>query len=255
MTLANVVMLAGFAAWGLAVGAVVGFTAIGIGLLGTPGLIVLFGLDPVIAVGTMTVGGFLMMLSGTVQHYRAGNVVTSIALLFCVTAVPVSYLTARYARQINAVIPLRAVMGAVIMLSVALLFYRYIVMRSRPRVLSVEPWKLWLSPLLGALLGLMIGATSISGSILIIACILILRLPSPNAVGITSTVAAFSLLVASLAHIQQGNVAWHVLGGLIPGVLVGAAVGARYAARVPRQALRIAILVILGAAGAMLILG
>ncbi|TVQ38238.1 MAG: sulfite exporter TauE/SafE family protein [Spirochaetaceae bacterium] len=255
MDYASVIILLGYAAWGAVVGAVVGFTAIGIGLLGTPGLIVLFGMDPVLAVGTMTVGGFVMMLSGSWQHYRAGNVVLPIALLFSATAMPLSYLTARHARAINSVVPLRTVMGVVILLSVTLLFYRYVVMRPRPRELEVRPWKLWLSPILGAALGVLIGSTSISGSILIIACILVLKLPSPNAVGITSAVATVSLLVASLAHMRHGNIAWSALTGLLPGVFAGAAIGAHFASRVPRQVLRIAILIILLAAGAMLILG
>ena len=255
MDYTSVTLLLGFAAWGATVGAVVGFTAIGIGLLGTPGLIVLFGMDPVVAVGTMTVGGFVMMLSGSLQHYRAGNVVLPIALLFSSTAVPLSYLTARHARAINDLIPLKTVMGVVILMSVILLFYRYVIMRSPPRQLDHRRWKLWLSPVLGAVLGILIGATSISGSILIIACILVLKLPSLNAVGITSAVATVSLLIAALAHVQQGNIAWMALVGLLPGVLAGAAIGAHFASRVPRQVLRIAILVILLAAGAMLVFG
>lgn len=247
--------IAAYFGWGITVGLMVGFTAIGIGLLGTPGLIVLFGMDPVTAVGTMTVGGFLMMLSSSVQHYRAGNVVPWIAFSLAATAMPTSYLTARYAQEINAVIPLKSVMAFVLLLSTGLLFYRYVIMRPKPRPLEVARWKLLVAPLLGAGLGVLIGATSISGSILILACILILKLPSPHSVGITSVVAVVSLLVASVAHVQQANVAWGVLVGLLPGVLVGSGIGAFFAGRVPRQMLRIGILLVLVAAGIVLLAG
>ena len=252
---ATVAMFLGFTAWGAAVGAVVGFTAIGKGLLGTPGLMVLFGMGVVPAVGTMAVAGFAMMIAGTVQHYREGHVVTPVAVLFSITAVPFSYATARYAREINEMVPLQSVIGVVIVLSVVLLFYRYVIMRPKPRLLALPLWKLWLTPFLGVVLGTLLGATSISGSIIVIAFILMLRLPSPHAVGTTSAVAAVSLAVASVAHMQQGNIDWFALAGLLPGVMAGAAIGARYVSRVPRQALRIAILLILLAAGVMVLLG
>lgn len=243
----------GVAVWGVVVGAVVGFTAIGKGLLGTPGLIVLFAMDPVIAVGTMAVAGVAMMAAGAYTHAKEGNVEWRIALLFSATAMPGSYLAARFAREINDVLPLKTVIAVVIVLSVVLLFYRYVIMRAPARELSVHRIHLVLAPITGVLLGLLMGATSISGSIIVIAFILLLKLPSPHAVGTTSVVAAVSLAVASIAHLQRGNVDPVVLAGLLPGVLVGSIIGARYVNRVPRQALRVGILLILLAAAVMIV--
>lgn len=245
----SIVLLAGYAAWGLSVGLVVGFTAIGTGLLGTPGLIVLFGLDPVVAVGTMSVAGIIMMGSGAVAHYREGNVCFPVALLFLITAVPVSYVTARFARAINEIISLNVVVGFVILVSVVLLFYRYMIMQPHPRELEVKLIHLVVTPFLGLALGLLIGATSISGSIILIAFILLLQLPTPHAVGTTTVVSTISLLIASIAHLQSGNIDWSVLLGLVPGVFLGSFTGARFVNRVPRHVLRFAILVILFAAG------
>lgn len=248
-------IIIGFALWGLFVGLVVGFTAIGKGLIGTPGLIVFFGIPPVTAVGSMAVAGFAMMLSGTWRHYKSGNVILPVAFLFSITAVPAAYLTAIYASSLNEIFPLETVIGVVIIISVALLFYRYVIVKASPRELSVERTTLVLSPVLGLVLGALMGATSISGSIIVIAFIMLLRLPSPNAVGTTSLVSAASLLVASVAHMQSGNVDWSVVAAMIPGVLAGAAIGATYMDRVPRQALRMGILVLLLAAGIMVLLG
>lgn len=245
-------LLAGFGVWGAVVGLVVGFTAIGKGLLGTPGLIVLFGMDAVTAVGTMAVAGAAMMAAGAYTHYRAGNVQMQIALLFSATAVPASYGAALAARRINEAIPLETVIAVLIVLSVGILFYRYVILRPAPRPLHVTRGHVIASPILGLVLGLLMGATSISGSVIVIAFILLLKLPSPQAIGTTSAVSMVSLAVASVAHLQAGNVDWLVLVGLIPGVLLGSVVGARYVNRVPRQALRMGILVILLAAAAML---
>ncbi len=247
--------LIGFAIWGLLVGLLVGFTAVGTALLGIPGLIVLFQVPPVPAVGSMAVAGFFMMVSGTFQHHRNGNLLPAIALPFAATAVPGSYIAATYARAINEVVPLETILGIVIIISVVVLFYRYIVMRAKPRELSLPTWKLVVNPFLGLVLGVLMGATSISGSIIVIAFIMLLKVPSPQAVGTTAFVAAVSLFVASVAHIQQANVEWIVVAGLTPGMFVGAALGARYVDRVPRQALRISILVILFIAGIMVFFG
>ncbi|MEM6332776.1 MAG: sulfite exporter TauE/SafE family protein [Planctomycetota bacterium] len=240
--------------WGLCVGLMVGFTAVGKGLLGVPGLIVIFQMPPIVAVGSMAVAGFVMMLSGSVQHYRCGNVVPRIAVLFSVTAVPASYLGARFADTLNAFLPLQFVIGVVILASVAVLFYRYVIARAEPRKLRVARWQLVLSPVLGVALGALMGATSISGSVIVIVFIMALKLPSPKAVGTTSFVSAISLLLASVAHVQEGNVDWAVVACLTPGAIAGAALSARYAERAPRQVLRVVILAVLLAAGVMLLL-
>ena len=235
----------GYALWGILVGLLVGFTAIGTALVGIPGLIVLFGMPPVLAVGTIAAAGFIMMLSGALQHYRHGNVVPPIALAFAATSVPATFLTARYAADIDAVFPLENTLAIVIVISVILLFHRYVILRPEPRVLEVPRWKLYLAPVLGLILGALMGATSISGSIIVIAFIMVLKLPSPQAVGTTTAVSMVSLGVATAAHISRANVDPPALVGLIPGMAIGAAVGARNVQRVPRQMLRIAILVIL----------
>ncbi len=247
------VLLLLYALWGLVVGLMVGFTAIGKGILGTPGLMIFFGLEPVIAVGTMGFAGVVMMLASVVQHCKEKNVEWRIAGIFSVTAIPASYLAAYHADAINEVLPLKFIIGVIILASTALLFLRYVVMKPKPRVLEVPRWKLVASPFLGLVLGALMGATSISGSIIVIVFLLVLKLPSPISVGTTSAVACVSLAVAAIAHITEGHMCWPAVIGLVPGVIIGAAIGARYVNRVPRQLLRYGILVILIIAGVMVL--
>ena len=244
---------AAISAWGAVVGIVVGFTAVGTGLLGIPGLIVLFGMDAVIAVGTMAVAGVFMMTMGAITHFRNGNVEPRIALNFSLTAVPASYFAASNARRLNDVVPLEIIIAVVIVISVVLLFHRYLILRPAPRELRVTRAHYMAAPVVGLVMGLLIGSASISGSIIVIALILVLKLPSPHAIGTTSVVSAISLAIASVAHIRGGNVDWVVVVALVPGVLLGSALGARYVNRVPRDALRVGILLILLAAAVMMI--
>ncbi len=248
----NIVLLLGFALWGAVVGVIVGFTAVGIGLLGVSGLMIIFGLDPLIAVGSMGIAGFFLMLSGAVQHKKNNNIHIPVALMTAVTAVPFSYIAASFAEEINEVIPLRFILGGIIILSVVLLFYRYFIMKGDETPFQFSKWKKFTAPVLGIILGGLMGVTSISGSILVVMFLLVLQMPAAMAVGTTSAVSAVSLMVAGIAHIQGGNIDWQAIAGLIPGALIGAAVGAKFSDRVPVKVLRIGILVILLAAGIMI---
>ena len=201
----------------------------------------------------MGFAGVVMMLASVTQHVREGNVEWRIAGIFSVTALPLSYICARYAEDINDVIPLKVIIGIIILVSTVLLFYRYVIMKPKAQVLELPKWKLIASPFLGIGLGALMGATSISGSIIVIVFLLVLKLPSPLAVGTTSALAAVSLAIASVAHITQDHVAWQAVIGLIPGVIVGGTIGSRYVKRVPRQLLRYAILGILVIAGIMVL--
>ncbi len=245
----NIALWLSYGLWGLVVGLMVGFTAIGTGLLGTPGLIIFFGMNPVMAVGTMGFTGAALMLASVLQHLREKNIEWRVAGIFSSTALPASYLAAFHADAINRVLPLKTVIGTIILLSTGLLFYRYVIMKPKPRELTLPCWKLIVSPFLGLFLGILMGATSISGSIILIVFLLILKLPSPVAVGTTSALACVSLAVAAVAHLRGGHIAWLAVSGLLPGVVIGGTVGSRYVKRVPRQMLRYAILIILVIAG------
>lgn len=248
------ILLALYAAWGLIVGLMVGFTSIGKGILGTPGLMILFGLEPVIAVGTMGLAGVLMMLASAIQHTREKNVEWRIAGTFSITAIPASYLTARHADAIHDLLPLNYIIGFVILASTILLFHRYVIAKPKPPELTIPKWKLVVSPFLGLVLGGLMGTTSISGSIIVIVFLLILTLPSPLAVGTTSVVACASLAVAAMAHIAEWHVDWTAVLGLVPGVVAGAYLGSKYVSRVPRQLLRYAILIVLAVAGIVVLI-
>lgn len=175
----------GYALWGILVGVLVGFTAIGTVLIGIPGLIVLFGMLPVPAVGTIAAAGFIMMVSGARRHYRNRKGLVPIALAFAATSVSGVYFAVRFAADIDVVFPLEKVLAIVIVISVIILFHRYVILRPQPRVMNLTRWRLYQAPVLGPILGALMGG-SISRSIIVIALIMALKLPSPQAVGATT---------------------------------------------------------------------
>jgi len=241
--------------WGLIIGLVVGMTAIGTGLLGSPGLILLFGVSPVTAVGTMGLAGVVMMTTGVMTHFKHRNVHLKTALLFALTSIPASWLTATRADQLNELFPLKNIISIILILSVILLGIRFYVLKPN----LDEDWTFktkhyFIIPLIGLILGSVIGATSISGSIVLISFILLLKLPNKLAVGTTSAVSAVTLALASVAHISENHIDWIIFLCLFPGVMTGAWLGAKLAHRIHGKLLRNIIMGILVVAGIAVVL-
>jgi len=73
---------------GGAIGFCIGLTGVGGGILMLPALTLLFGMDPVTAVGTASFYSFLTKASATWHHVKLKTIEWKIALRFLVGAVP-----------------------------------------------------------------------------------------------------------------------------------------------------------------------
>lgn len=236
--------LVGIAVFGLVLGCVVGMTSIGKGLIGTPGLIFL-GVSSTAAVGTVGLAGVFMMITSAFKHYKHKNVHMPTVWSFSITAVPCSYIFARYKSQINDVVPLTNIIAVAIVLSVVTLIYKFFISKSDHDSKVYEGKGIVVPLLLGAVLGFFIGATSISGSLIVIAFMLILKMPEKLSIGTTNFVAVFSLMAASVAHVMSGHVDWLVFAAFTPTVMIGAYIGAHLTNVMPQKPLRIIILALL----------
>ena len=236
--------LTGIAIFGLVLGCVVGMTSIGKGLIGTPGLILL-GVSSTASVGTVGFAGVFMMISSAIKHYQHRNVDMRTALAFSITAMPLSYVFARYKTQINEVVPLTSIIAGAIILSVITLVHRFFISKADRESEVFEGTGIVASLILGAVLGFFIGATSISGSLIVISFMLILKMPEKLAIGTTNFVAIFSLIAASVAHLMGGHVDWPVFAVFTPTVMVGAYIGAHLTHVIPKRPLQIIILALL----------
>jgi uncharacterized protein len=68
-----------FTLTGLLIGTLVGLTGMGGGSLMTPVLVILFGVNPTVAIGTDIAHGAIFKTVGAVQHRRMGNVRAQLA--------------------------------------------------------------------------------------------------------------------------------------------------------------------------------
>jgi len=231
--------------FGLFLGTVVGMTAIGAGLIGTSGLI-LFGVDKFQAVGTIGFAGVFLMLSSVLKHYKNKNVNIRTAVYFSITAFPMSFICAQYKEQLNSFINLKYVIATAIIISVVTLVYKFFICKKPDVVFFVSSTKTnIMSVVLGVFIGFFIGATSISGSMIVIAMMLILKMPEKLAIGTTSCIAIVSLIAASVAHISNGHVNWQIFFTFTPTVMIGGYWGAHMAHKMPQKPLRIIILTLL----------
>ena len=250
---------------GLTIGLLVGLTGMGGGALMTPFLI-LMGVRPVVAVGTDLVQMTITKAFGSWQHYRQHTIDQKLVLFLALGSVPGALM------GVGVLVLLRDVMGVAIdilitrllggaLLLVALaLFFRIRHMASETEEQPVDgPVQLSsrqkrLLPLLGAVVGLLVGISSVgSGSLFLVVLTFMFRMRMTRVVGTDLVHAMVLTASAGLAHMGVGNVdfglAANVLAGTIPGVLIGSRLGFR----LPDKSLRAIVVVVLVAVGIKLL--
>jgi hypothetical protein len=243
--------------FGLGVGLLVGTTGMGGGSLMTPLLILVFGIKPVVAIGTDLAYAAVTKTVGGFRHFRQGTVDVPLALWLGVGSVPgalggtllLDRLQAAYGDSINNGV-IVAVAVALLFTGVAVLwralFMPGVVARERDSIDQLTRRDKVVAALLGLAIGFVLGATSAgSGALIAVGLILLFRLTPLRVVGTDVFHAAIVLWVAAAAHLASGNVdlslALNIMIGSVPGVWIGA----RLATRLPAEGLRPALGVVL----------
>src|SRR5947209_4910175 len=181
-----------FALIGLLIGFLVGLTGVGGGSLMTPVMILVMGVKPVIAVGTDLAYGAITKLVGGATHLRQGTVHRRTAYLLAAGSVPASVLGVGVTSAIKQSHPslvngflLRAI-ACVLILVAIILIAKPLIMRSARRMgvrsSSDSNWRDdaleygnrhgWLLVCVGAIVGFLLGLTSVGGGSLVIAVLL-----------------------------------------------------------------------------------
>jgi uncharacterized protein len=242
--------------FGLGVGALVGVTGMGGGSLMTPLLILVAGVQPVVAVGTDLAYAAVTKTVGGWRHFRKGTVFPRMALWLAVGSCPAALagvwlldrLRSAWGDDFDTFLLLA--IGGTLALTGALVLLRALaiadhssrergafVMQGRHKAAAVA---------LGATIGLVLGITSAgSGTLIAIGLILGFRLSPHRVVGTDVAHAAVLLWVAALAHLVSGNVDFALAGTLLLGSIPGVWIGSNVATRVPQNALRAALGVVL----------
>ena len=239
-------------AFGLGVGILIGLTGIGGGSLMTPLLVLFAGVPPVVAIGTDLAYGAVTKTLGGWRHWRKGTVDLGVSKWLAVGSVPgalvgvwlLERLHAAYGKSFE---PLLLGAIAVALLIVALtilgraLFMPKLVARERHSVDQTTRTKAT-AVAIGAVLGLILGVTSVgSGALIGLALILVFQLTPHRVVGTDVFHAAILLWAAGIAHFATGNVDFLLMGtillGSLPGVVIGTSLIGRVSATTLRPAL------------------
>ncbi|QEC46299.1 sulfite exporter TauE/SafE family protein [Baekduia soli] len=231
--------------FGLGVGVLIGMTGIGGGSLMTPLLILFAGVHPTVAIGTDLAYGALTKTVGGWRHLRKGTVDLGVSKWLAFGSVPgsilgVVLLDAVLKRRPDILLTGVAVALLVVAVSILFraLFLQAAIARERDTVVLTTTVKASAVGL-GAVLGLLLGLTSVgSGALIGLALILVFRLTPHRVVGTDVFHAAIVLWAAGLAQGVAGNIDFVLMGNILIGSLPGVLIGTALIDRIPSVVLR-----------------
>jgi uncharacterized membrane protein YfcA len=224
-------------------GILIGLTGIGGAALMTPLLILVIGITPALAVGTDLVYATITKALGAGMHWRLGHVDLPVVRRLLWASLPAGTAGAITTTYINrhSGTYLKTTIGVVLIFVVAVLLIQKTIPASRPtRHLPAATLAC------GALVGFLVGLTSIgSGSLILPFLLLGHRLTTVRAVGTDIFHGAILAAFAAAVHVAAGDVQWGLIPWLLAGSLPGVAIGSRLAPRLPQAMLRAVLILIL----------
>jgi uncharacterized protein len=240
---------------GMLVGLLVGLTGVGAASLLTP-LLVIIGINPSIAVGTDLVYNSVTKFFGVIQHWRQKTidwVAVRYLALGSLPAVVLSVAVLRYFKSYynNEEVIIKHALGFVLILAaIATLFKVLFDHKIKPNRWQTAPFekKKGLLITIGAVLGFLVGLTSIgSGSLYAIALMYLFNMSAAKLVGTDIAHAFLLATVAGVLHAGLGNVNYpltiNLLMGSIPGVLLGSTLSAKAPMKITRTVIASLILI------------
>ncbi len=243
--------MTGYIITGFAVGFVIGLTGVGGGSLMTPSLILFFGIQPAVAVGTDLLYAALTKACGALVHRKHGTIEWRVVKHMAYGSVPAALLTiylldylqsrgADYQRMMSAILA-----AAMMLTALFLLFQKQL------RQFSEAEHLAWIRALhrrsripptcvAGVALGFLVTLSSVGAGV-IGAAFLIMLYPEWRPVRIVGTDLAHAVLltaVAGLGHVHLGTVDWGLLFSLLVGSLPGVYLGSQLGVRLPDEIMR-----------------
>ncbi len=218
---------------GFGVGFLVGMTGIGGSALMAPLLILGFDVPPSVAVGTDLLYSIPMKWVGTWQHHRQGHVRWHAVWLLARGSVPTALASAFFITQWVHMNPafeilLRRILGGTLLLVSLLMLWQVSrsVYEQRRTVRDVWYYHPMVMTLWGAIVGLLVGATSIGSGSLLVPFLLLLPLSAWEVVGTDIAHAAIIVTAAGAIYLLGESVdvglALYLLVGALPGIVLGA---------------------------------
>ena len=250
----------GLSVGGLLAGVMVGLTGMGGAALVTPMLVLFFNVPAAAAVSSDVVASAVMKPVGAFVHIRHSTVHWGIVGWLSAGSIPgvlIGTLIFAIVSDTEGVEDtIRVWIGLVLILALVAMVGRAFVPARATRLRGPAPMEgtnaaVRIAPtiILGFLVGLLVGTTSVgSGSLIVITMLLLYPLLRPSVlVGTDLTQAVPMLVVGAIAHAGIGGVDWAVTASLLVGQIPGVWLGARMSSRYDGLALRWLLMVILAA--------
>ncbi|MEO8905617.1 MAG: sulfite exporter TauE/SafE family protein [Polyangiaceae bacterium] len=238
---------------GLFVGFVVGLTGMGGGALMTPILVLLFKVQPLVAVSSDIVAAMVMKPVGGSVHWRRGTVNTQLVKWLMLGSVPSAFLGVLLLKLSGTGPALqervKLGLGLALFVVAAGLIMRPLLTRGRQSGDSLLP--LHVRPLqtvlIGVAGGLVVGLTSVGSGSLMMILLLVLypKLSLKELVG-TDLVQAIPLVAsAALGHVLFGDFKLALTASILVGSVPGVFLGAQLSSRAPDTLIRPALIAVL----------
>ncbi len=256
----------GLTAGGLLTGLLVGLTGMGGAALMTPMLVLLFGVSPAAAVSADVVATAIMKPVGAWVHIRSKTVHWGLVLWLSVGSIPGVILGTIFFVHVlgtdEASETIRTWIGWVLIAAVAAMILKMWVGRRASNLHADEtpqgtqlPVRRAATVVLGLVVGLLVGMTSVgSGSLVVTTLLLLYPLLRPSIlVGTDLTQAVPMLVVGAIAHAGFGDFSLMIVISLLIGQIPGVWLGARMSSRYDGTALRYLLMVILAATAVKLL--
>jgi uncharacterized membrane protein YfcA len=233
------------------VGLVIGLTGVGGGSLMTPILIIAFGINPVIAVGTDLLYASITKCGGVFFHHKKQNVNWSIVRLLALGSIPASLLThliiSHYDVSTESYnILITRILSVMLMLTAFVILYKnritqrmsgkMFVNKHRQPIISRQV----LTIVSGVFLGIVVTISSVGAGALGTAILFLLypKIPAIKIIGTDLAHAVPLTAIAGLGHLSQQHVNIPLLLGLlaggIPMVYLGSQLGKKLSDRLLR---------------------
>lgn len=216
------------------IGVALGLFGGGGSILTVPLLIYVFALDPKTAIASSLLVVALASISGTVQHWRAGNVRVETGLVFGAAGSLGAYLGGRAGATLDG--GLLLLLFAAMMLLTASAMWRGRLAMTPPTVAVGAPGRLVLQ---GFAVGSFTGLVGAGGGFLIVpALVLWAGLSTPVAVGTSLFVVVLQAAAGFAGYAARIAVDYRLIGGIAACAIVGSVLGARLARAVDPTSLR-----------------
>jgi uncharacterized membrane protein YfcA len=254
-------MSLGIIIMGFLVGSLVGLTGVGGAALLTP-VLILLGIHPSIAVGTDLAYNSVTKFFGSLQHWRQKTINLKLVKYLAIGSIPSAVLAVGVLHLFdsffhNQELIIKHALGYVLILvALATLAKTFLRNKFEWNRIQMKPLyeKRGLTIAIGAVVGFIVGLTSIgSGSLFALAMLYLYKMTPSELVG-TDIAHAFLLVTsAGIIHAEIGNVNYMLVLNLLLGSIPGVVLGSTLSSKLPTKPLRALLAIMLLISGIKLL--